>query len=100
MISHATDFYFDMPYEPDPTERGLWWATRLTETRHSFNYMPDRVYDNMNVDGYGRELDKDTICAQFGCVPLEPGKEQNIIGRSMNLGMYCIYIYGNMDIFS
>ena len=79
-MSHATDLYFDMPYEPDPEERGYYWATRYTSTRNTFNYMPDRVYDNMEVDLFGRPLDKDEVCASVGCVPLEPGKERYIEG--------------------
>ena len=81
VLSHATDLYFDHPYEPDPEERGFYWASRLTETRNIFNYMPDSVYDNMEVDLFGRPLIKDEVCANVGCVPLESGKERFIEGE-------------------
>ena len=81
MLSHATDLYFDMPYEPDPEERGYYWATRFTTTRNTFNYMPDRVYDNMEVDLFGRPLDQEEVCKNVGCVPLLSLKEDNIEGR-------------------
>jgi hexosaminidase len=86
ILSHATDLYFDHPYEPDPEERGFYWATRLTETRNTFNYMPDDVYENIEVDLFGRSITRDEICANpENCVPLEPGSESNIVGMAGQL---------------
>ena len=72
-----------MPQEPDWRERGYYWATRFTTTRNTFNYMPDRVYDNMEVDLFGRPLDQEEVCNQVGCVPLEAGQERFIVGMCM-----------------
>ena len=81
ILSSATHYYFDHPYEPDPYDRGLYWATRLASSRKVFNFMPDDMYENMGVDGYGHPLDKDHICQTYGCMPLEPDKVDNIIGK-------------------
>lgn len=35
--------YFDMPYEADHNERGYAWATRYTNTRKAFNFMPENL---------------------------------------------------------
>ena len=33
MLGHATHLYFDHPQEPDPEDRGLYWATRFSDTK-------------------------------------------------------------------
>jgi hexosaminidase len=72
--------YFDHPYEPDPEDRGFYWATRITSTKKTFGFMPDSLYENIGVDRMGNPLDKAEICEQWRCTPLEPGKEANIMG--------------------
>ncbi|XP_071140803.1 N,N'-diacetylchitobiase-like [Mytilus edulis] len=44
--------YFDHPYEPDPEERGLYWATRYINTKMVFGFDPFK-----GIEGYG-SLDK------------------------------------------
>ena len=80
VLSHATHMYFDHPYEPDPEERGYYWATRIVPARKTHSFAPDAIYENMVVDGSGKVIDRDAICAEFGCEPLEEGKEDLIIG--------------------
>jgi len=83
ILSHATHLNFDFPAEPDPEERGYYWATRTIPMKKAFSYMPDSIYDNMDmdVDRMGHPLDRAAICAVEGaCPPLEPGKEANIMG--------------------
>ena len=43
VMTQATHLYFDHPYEPDPEERGYYWATRYTDTRKAFGFMPDDI---------------------------------------------------------
>jgi len=70
--------YLDLKYESDPEEPGLYWATREIPLRKVFSYRPDSIYDNVDVDLDGAPLDRDQICADFGCPQLTaPG---NIIG--------------------
>lgn len=83
MLSHATHLNFDFPAEPDPEERGYYWATRTIPIKKAFSYIPDNIYDNMDmdVDRMGYPLNRTAICATEGaCPPLEPGKEANIMG--------------------
>ena len=87
ILSHATDLYFDISQEPDPEERGLYWASRFTDTRNTFNYMPDDVYDNIEVDLFGRPLSKDQVCREVGCVPLLPESEDFIQGKVQTQGI-------------
>ena len=53
VLSHATHLYFDHPQEPDPEERGYYWATRYTDARKTFAYMPDDIYRNIDVSKSG-----------------------------------------------
>ncbi|XP_072028045.1 beta-hexosaminidase-like [Amphiura filiformis] len=85
VLSHATDLYFDMPYEPDPEERGFYWATRFTETRNTFNYMPDDVYENIEVDLFGNPMTKEQVCQTVGCIPLNEAKRSNVVGMAGQL---------------
>ncbi|MBX2885845.1 MAG: carbohydate-binding domain-containing protein [Granulosicoccus sp.] len=46
-IIAVPDFlYFDHPYEADPKERGYYWATRYTDTRKVFSFMPSNLPQN------------------------------------------------------
>lgn len=82
--------YFDMPYEPDPEERGFYWATRFTETRNTFNYLPDSIYDNIEIDRFGRPQTKEEICNTQNCVELEDGKRSNVVGKSYQFHSFWI----------
>jgi hexosaminidase len=69
-MTQASHLYLDHPYEPDPEERGNHWATRFTDTRKIFGFLPDNVY--ANTEG--------GACTRPGqCVELI--KKNNIIGR-------------------
>ena len=89
-MSQGTDLYFDHPYEPDPMERGLYWATRFTDTRKTFGFLPDSLYDNIDVERSGKPLTKEDVCeADFSkCDTLE--KKENIIGESNDLYGKCV----------
>jgi len=69
-----------MKYEPDPEELGLYWASRETPLKKVFAYRPESVYANVNVDLNGVTLDRDKICADFGCPQLTA--PDNIIGTT------------------
>ncbi|XP_061190279.1 uncharacterized protein LOC133198156 [Saccostrea echinata] len=79
ILGHATHLYFDHPYEPDPEERGFYWATRFTDIRKTFGYVPSNIYYNADKAGNGKPLTPDQICTHNGtCLQLE--KPENIIG--------------------
>lgn len=79
VLGHATHLYFDHPYEPDPEERGFYWATRFTDTRKVFGYVPSDIYKNADIAGNGTPLTQDQICTNNGtCLQLK--KPENIIG--------------------
>ncbi|WAQ95735.1 HEX-like protein [Mya arenaria] len=66
ILTQATNLYFDHPQEPDPEERGLYWATRFTDTKKVFRFMPESLLlenGEMQVSttypGLGVEVSKD-----------------------------------------
>ncbi|ESO84391.1 hypothetical protein LOTGIDRAFT_168843 [Lottia gigantea] len=80
VMAQATHLYFDHPYEPDPEERGLYWAPRYTDTRKTFGFMPQNLYMNADVARSGDRLSRKDVCGEDGkfCPRLE--KPENIVG--------------------
>ncbi|CAK8692064.1 unnamed protein product [Clavelina lepadiformis] len=78
VLSPATHLYFDQPYEPDPNERGLYWASRFTDTKKTFSFMPDYIYANSDVKRSGEPYLEKDLCNSMNCTQLE--KPQNILG--------------------
>jgi len=79
VLTQATHLYFDHPYEPDPEERGYYWAPRFIDTRKTFGFIPDDVYANADFTRMGDPIVN--LCEEMykgKCVPLK--KPQNIAG--------------------
>lgn len=83
VLTPATHLYLDHSQEPDPHERGYYWATRFIDTQKVFSYIPSDIYANADVDRAGRPLDMDAICGAdySGCPPLD--KPENIVGTEL-----------------
>lgn len=80
VMTQATHLYFDHPQEPDPEERGYYWATRFTNTRKTFGFIPDNLFENVEETRAGGPLTRKELCAKDGmCVDLK--QKQNIVGR-------------------
>ena len=79
-MSQATHLYFDHPQEPDPEERGFYWATRFTDTRKVFGFMPDDLFANVETNRSGYPLTREELCEKTGmCSNLT--KKENIVGK-------------------
>lgn len=79
VLTQATHLYFDHPYEPDPEERGYYWAPRFIDTRKTFGFMSDEIYANADFTRMGDPIVN--LCEDMykgKCVPLR--KPQNIAG--------------------
>ncbi|ESO95988.1 hypothetical protein LOTGIDRAFT_174972 [Lottia gigantea] len=84
IMCQATHLYFDHPYEPDPEERGYYWAPRFTDTKKTFSFMPDDVYQNIDFTRFGDPLDQKTFCKDEETCPTLT-KPENIIGMQGHL---------------
>jgi hexosaminidase len=56
ILSPSTHLYFDHPYETHPEERGYYWATRYSDTRKVFGFMPDNLYANADKTLTGEKI--------------------------------------------
>ena len=93
-MAQATHLYFDHPYEPDPEERGFYWATRFTDTPKVFGFMPDDLYANIEVKRTGAPLTREEFCRTQDVCPdlMHTG---NVVGMaaflkkfSLPMGLY------------
>ncbi|KAL4222217.1 hypothetical protein ACF0H5_018255 [Mactra antiquata] len=78
IISMATHLYFDHPYEPDPEERGLHWATRFIDTYKTFGLIPLDIFANADFDRNGEPVPMEMICPGGRCPRIK--KLDNIVG--------------------
>lgn len=79
-MTQATHLYFDHPQEPDPEERGYYWATRFTNTRKTFGFIPDDLFANVEELRNGSRLTRKELCEKPEmCVNLT--QSQNIVGK-------------------
>ncbi|MDO6706727.1 family 20 glycosylhydrolase [Photobacterium sp. 1_MG-2023] len=83
VYNHASHLYFDHPYEPDPNERGYYWAPRFTDTRKTFGYMPDDVFANADFTRAGAPITKEEVVASAGVKKLL--KPENVLGLQGSL---------------
>ena len=81
VMSHATHLYFDHPYEPDPEERGLYWAPRFIDTLKTFGFMPDHLYQNIDFTRMGAPLNREDVCGANNAECPELQKPENVIGK-------------------
>ncbi|KAJ8311017.1 hypothetical protein KUTeg_011462 [Tegillarca granosa] len=71
VLGHATHLYFDHAQEPNPEEKGLYWATRYTSMRKTFGYLPDDLFGNADYKITGDAIDLQEICQDgYGSPPL------------------------------
>ncbi len=56
ILSPGSHLYFDHPYEPNPEERGYYWATRYSDTGKVFGFMPDNYYANADKTREGAPI--------------------------------------------
>ncbi|GAB1600901.1 uncharacterized protein LOC115210690 [Argonauta hians] len=78
VMSQATHLYFDHPYEPDPEERGLYWAARFIDTEKVFKFIPDDLYANADFKLTGEPLTIEDIKNNEKSVNLKV--PENIVG--------------------
>ncbi|XP_059152657.1 N,N'-diacetylchitobiase-like isoform X2 [Physella acuta] len=58
ILAPDTHLYFDHPYEPDPEERGLYWACRYLDTHKVFRFVPENLMFNADVKLTGEKITK------------------------------------------
>ncbi|XP_076439193.1 uncharacterized protein LOC143278061 [Babylonia areolata] len=98
IMSQATHTYFDHPYEPDPEERGLYWATRYTDTRKVFGFQPQHLWSNVGITRMGDAITLETVCGEDpdkGCPKLV--RTENVVGLQGHLWTETVRSGDHMD---
>jgi len=62
VMSHASNFYFDMAYSKHPQEAGFRWAGFI-DTRDPFIFQPFNLYQSAEVTPQGKRIDPDSAFA-------------------------------------
>ena len=94
ILGPATHMFFDAPTEPDPLELGWYWATRYTDSRKIFGFMPDDLFLNADVTAMGSPINMTELCQNNGCP--KTTKPANIIGKfgvtfeKIWIGVFCL----------
>ncbi|XP_052781398.1 beta-hexosaminidase-like isoform X2 [Mya arenaria] len=96
VMSQGTHLYFDHPYEPDPEERGLYWACRFLDSRKCFTFMPDNLYANCDVRLTGEPLAKDYIKRHKDDHD-DLKRPENIVGMQGQLWTELVRTWDQMD---
>lgn len=77
VLSNVTNLYFDLAYNKDPKEPGLYWGG-FVNTRKAYEFAPHDVFKSTNVDPYGQPFSLADY--RRNQVQLSPDKRSNIYG--------------------
>ncbi len=82
ILCNVTHFYFDLAYDKDPREPGLYWGG-FTNTEDPFSFIPNDILLSTTEDPMGRKYDYNTDFKKSQ--KLKEGKLKNIVGISAQL---------------
>jgi len=82
VLCHVTAFYFDLAYNKDPKEPGLYWGG-FVNTRDAWHYNPFDVFKTTTHDNMGRAIDIETEYRNME--RLNPAARNKIMGVQAQL---------------
>ncbi len=82
VLCNVTNLYFDLAYNNDPREPGLYWGG-FCNARLAYEFIPGNLYKSTQQDALGNKFlpERDFV----DLVPLSPQGQQNIIGIQAQL---------------
>ena len=78
----VSNFYFDLAYDKDPKEPGLYWAG-FVRTRDAWSFAPYDIFKTTTHTASGREINQQNEYA--GMVQLKPEARKRILGVEAQL---------------
>lgn len=78
----VSNFYFDLAYDKDPQEPGLYWAG-FVRTRDAWSFAPYDIFKTTTHTAGGRKIDKEVEYA--GMERLKPEARKHILGVEAQL---------------
>lgn len=82
VLCNVSNFYFDLAYDNDPAEPGLYWAGFIN-TKNAFAFAPFQMFNTTLQNSMGAEIYYDNPAA--GLQALHPEAQKNIIGVEAQL---------------
>ena len=77
VLCNASNLYFDLAYDKDPEENGLYWAG-FVDTKQPFEFIPFDLFKSAEMGRFGESLTPAQVSQ--GKVQLTPAGRQNILG--------------------
>ncbi len=77
VLCNASNLYFDLAYDKDPENAGLYWAGYVN-TRTAYDFVPFDLFKTAEMGRYGEELDREALAA--GKTKLNPKAQENVLG--------------------
>ena len=93
VLCSVANFYFDLAYNKDPREAGLYWAG-FVDTRDAFDFVPFDMFKSIKVSSFGKEY---TDADFEGMVKLTKEGRQNILGIQAQLWSETVKGQGMME---
>ncbi|MDX9940751.1 MAG: family 20 glycosylhydrolase [Bacteroidales bacterium] len=88
ILSHVTNFYFDLAYNKDPKEPGLYWGG-FVKTHDAWHFSPFNVFITNLRDNMGNPVDPEIAYANME--RLRPEARSNILGIQAQLWAETIF---------
>ncbi len=82
VLCNVSNFYFDLGYNKDPQEPGLYWGG-FVNTRDAWTFAPYDMFKTTYQTSMGREVDLETEYADME--KLKPEAKENILGVEAQL---------------
>jgi len=82
ILCPVSNFYFDLAYDKDPEEPGLYWAG-FVRTRDAWGFAPYDLFKTTTHTASGREIDQDVEYKDM--VRLKPEARKHILGVEAQL---------------
>jgi len=77
VLCNASNLYFDLAYDKDPENAGLYWAG-FVNTRTAYDFVPFDLFKTAQMGRFGEDLDPDELAK--GKTKLNPKAQENVIG--------------------
>lgn len=82
VLCNVTNLYFDLAYNKDPEEPGLYWGG-FVDTRNPFAFVPEDIFKSTVVDNMGKPFDIEAFYRTMET--LTPAGYENILGIQAQL---------------
>ncbi|MBX3242786.1 MAG: carbohydate-binding domain-containing protein [Chitinophagaceae bacterium] len=82
VLCNVSNFYFDLAYDNDPLEPGLYWAGFI-DTKNAYAFAPYHMFNTTFINDMGADVFFDNPSA--GLQALHPDARKNIIGIEAQL---------------